>query len=58
MKQCQCEHESHFDPSEINETDRTDHLYLDVPAGTSKAVYVGSICDHCAETHMSDLLVK
>ena len=42
---CNCEHKSHFDGS--------DHEYMKAQAGDKTAQFVGPVCNHCAETHMS-----
>lgn len=52
---CNCEHGSHFDdsPGQI-----TDHPYMGVPAGGSRAMFVGLVCDPCAHSHMSQYIGK
>ena len=41
---CQCEHS------------RCHHPYLSVPAGRRKAIFVGAVCDRCADSHYADVL--
>ena len=42
---CHCEHED------------CHHAYGSVPAGTRRAMYVGLVCDVCAETHYADVML-
>ncbi len=51
---CGCEHTNHFND---DSGPKTKHDYASVEAGTKKALYVGEICDDCAETCMKDYLV-
>lgn len=53
-KACGCEHENHFD---AKREASGEHEYLAVPAGARSALYVGKICDHCAETCMVNYLI-
>jgi len=53
---CGCEHYEHFDDTEWSSV-LIDHPYLGVPAGQQAAMYVGPICDHCAEVHMAGMLL-
>lgn len=48
---CGCEHNEHFDG--INPKI---HAYLGAVAGDKTAIYVGVVCDECAETHMKDYI--
>jgi hypothetical protein len=52
---CQCEHVSHF--TDLPQRDASQHEYLAVPAGERRALWVGPVCDACANGHLSDLLV-
>ena len=45
---CNCEHVDHEDGKA--------HRYMGVPAGTRHAMFVGRICDECADGHMSEYL--
>jgi hypothetical protein len=52
---CNCEHAKHFDDEP---EPQTGHDYMAVPAGKHSAMFVGPVCDKCAETCMSKYLVK
>ena len=56
---CGCESAHHFDyPRGLPEWGaRTSHEYLAVPAGTRRAYWVGEVCDHCADDHLTGYLV-
>lgn len=53
---CNCEHTNHFD-DEYGLRTFGAHVYLDVPAGSRKALYVGAICAWCADHCMADYLI-
>lgn len=56
---CQCEHSNHFhDAPYAQPSPRVRHVYQSVPAGSQRAMYVGAICDECAEQCMAQYLVK
>lgn len=52
---CQCENASHF--PDLPQYDPNQHGYLMVPAGDREAIFVGKICDACADSHYSDVLL-
>lgn len=43
---CNCEHASHFDST------LPDHPYREASAGELRAMFVGHVCDSCAQGHM------
>ena len=49
---CNCEHASHFDDS------MTDHPHMGVPSGELRAMFVGRVCDSCAQGHMKRYIGK
>jgi hypothetical protein len=53
---CNCEAAEHFDFDSVQFGVERGHDYLAVPAGERHALYVGRICDLCADTHMKDYL--
>lgn len=55
---CGCEHEDHFsEEGPAGTKHRTKHAYASVSAGEKRGLYVGRICDRCAETCMTDYLI-
>ena len=48
-RSCQCEHGDH----DVG----LSHPYVGVPAGTSRAMFVGPICDGCAHGHLADYVI-
>lgn len=50
---CNCEHTVHFSDEH---GPRSDHEYMSVPACERRAMYVGRVCDHCADTHYADVI--
>lgn len=51
---CGCESWHHFtdspdgDALSVDTSKRVSHAYLAVPAGDTRAAYVGNVCDECA----------
>jgi hypothetical protein len=51
---CGCECWRHFSNSPNgdhlrDDADRISHAYMSVPAGDTRAAYVGNVCDECAK---------
>lgn len=53
---CNCEHVSHF--PDTPKYDPSQHPYIKATAGTRSAIYVGKICDVCADGHYHDVLTE
>ena len=49
-RRCQCEHVAHFT------VDGPQHGYLEAPAGTVAAYFVGPVCDRCAVGHCAGFI--
>ncbi|MBQ6358476.1 MAG: hypothetical protein IJI97_05905 [Clostridia bacterium] len=49
---CNCEHASHFDST------LPDHPYREASAGHLRAMFVGLVCDSCAQGHMKEFIGK
>jgi len=52
---CQCEHASHF--PDMPQYDPTQHAYFMASAGNREAIFVGPVCDACADGHYADVLL-
>ena len=53
---CNCEHPSHFD--DMPQYDPNQHEYLKVPASDQTAIWVGKVCDDCANGHYAQFVNK
>jgi hypothetical protein len=52
---CNCEHPSHF--PDMPAYDPTQHPYMQAVAGNRQALFVGPVCDVCADGHYADVLL-